>query len=219
MFHLKYIILLRSSTQPVQFCEVSRRRRRPPQNKGLCAVHPRTKWAAREGHWWSLKGIAGSPNTPLWTGGGESAISPFRPHQSPRGSTKPSGAVPTALAMPRGLMGVGPAQGAALFRIWSTDGGPFARFERFHAIFTVKSTFLSRQVPHLCSRPGTAPPLAQDPPPRVPWARLRRWAPVPAAWWTNAVSGAACRGEIALLPPPVQRGVLGDPAIPFKLPQ
>ena len=27
------------------------------------------------------------------------------------------------------------------------------------------------------------------------------------------------KGEIALLPPPVQRGVLGDPAIPFKLPQ
>ena len=35
----------------------------------LCAVHPRTKWAAREGHWRSLKGTSGSPNTPFWTGG------------------------------------------------------------------------------------------------------------------------------------------------------
>ena len=48
-------------------------RHRPSEDRDFVSVHPGEKCAAREGHWRSLKGIAGSPDTPLWTGGGKSA--------------------------------------------------------------------------------------------------------------------------------------------------
>ena len=110
-------------------------------------------------------------------------------------------------------MGVGPAQGAALVpgleHSWGTSRDKNVDFTHHDEI-------------------DKSPICASDPDQRRP---LRRTHPheSPGHGYSKAVGtgpeglvdprGLWCglKGEIALSPPPVQRGVLGDPAIPFKL--
>ena len=155
----------------------------------MCGVHPRVKCAAREGHWRGLKGTSGSSNTHPCAGGAKVPISPFRPYQRLPAPPKPQGRVPSALAVPRGLVGKGPAQRAALFRLHRTDEGLFATKCQFHGENRVKSCKISRKVPRRYYGAETAPPFAQGPSSQVPWARLRRWARVLGVWGEQAVSG------------------------------
>ena len=61
--------------------------------------------------------ISKHPSMYRCAGGTKVLISPFRPYFGLCRHHKPQGTVPTALAVSRGLLGVGPAQGPALVRL------------------------------------------------------------------------------------------------------
>ena len=134
-------------------------------------------------------------------------ISPFRPYQRlPRLLKPPETRGYTALVMPRGLVG-----------LWSTDMGLFARFSTisrgFHRdidIFVAKSplsVLQSRSIAALCAGPTTTSPLGT----------AKAVAAGPSGLGGPHSPWYGPKGEIGTFTPPAQRGVFGDPDVPFKL--